>query len=668
VDYVESVSSSEINPAGPSARFLGGETLAGYFQRAHKYRYRYRSTSGIALSGPLPVLCFWLIFCLLLTPSGVSRASGGAGGSTPKPSDILIASAPRTSKEGKLTAIKWESDRNGQPKVTITASIPVSYSVKVFDKTQDRPYRIAVDLDGVLPGTVKSTIPVDEGVLMRIRVGIMSSSPAKTRVVLDLFSPVEYNVERNSNACIIHLGNPEPLGADVSQVTGISWERQNGGTVLKIHGTGSLSYKTMRLSGPDRFVIDVQNATFSSAVPSLIEGNGTGVLRVRTGQFQNNPPIARIVLDIDEKYRAAGQPGPSFLNCDAVKTDSGLVVYFPSRITSVTQSTVKDKSVLTILTTGPVEAVVKTGVAIAEGAVPGILTPEETPKNITPEGVLPGEAGKGELHEYGTCLTVEIPFADIGKPAVDFDIQALGPGAVGRVYAEEVRHSPVGVRLLIWLNGSVAAPFNVLSNGRDGSIVLEFTRSQVLRGKRIILDPGHGGNDPGCISYSGLYEKDLTISVAKRLAPKLEGSAAQVIMTRSGDDTIDVYKRTALANYAGGDIFVSLHMNSFRTSQKSGVEVYYYSNAAQAKRLATAVHARLLEKTGFSDSGVRIAQFVVLRGTSMPAVLCEMGYLSNPDNERFLINEGFHEILAEALYQGICDYFGRSTVSQGLPD
>lgn len=569
-----------------------------------------------------------------------------------------------------ITGIYWQH-KGETLKVLVTTSKRIDYSVKVLNKTDTQPFRIVLDCNGVLPGTLQPVIPVREGVLERIRTGIMSQSPPKTRIVLDMSSPADYTVTELQDDSGVCLSITKGI-----RIESVSWERVEGGSVLKIEGTSLSSYKVTHLRAPERIVIDVPGATISGQVPLSIGGNGAGVRRVRLGQFQINPAIARVVVDLDDNvYQAkpadtAGSRVALPIEYEVTSTDTGLVVYFYSRLVSVLQKNQGETSVLTISTSTPVNAFVRVNARVNESdskskGEGGLVEPVngagrkgEVPKGES--GVINAVNDRGFWSNGGppdAHLQIDIPFARIGCPMMEFDGESFESGEVMKVVAEEVRHSPVGVRLWVWLRSGADTPFKISSNGENGSIALQFPKVLPLRGRKIIVDPGHGGSDPGCISYSGLYEKHLTMSVARYLVTKLKAGGADVVLTRSGDETVDAYERVYLANRVGGDIYVSLHMNSFRTSQKSGIEVYYYSGVTRAKRLAQSIHKRLLENTGFVDSGVRVARFVVLRGTIMPSVVCEMGYLSNPDNERFLKNEAFHVVLAEAVYKGICDYF-----------
>jgi len=215
----------------------------------------------------------------------------------------------------------------------------------------------------------------------------------------------------------------------------------------------------------------------------------------------------------------------------------------------------------------------------------------------------------------------------------------------------------------------------------------------------IVIDPGHGGDDVGAQSSNGLTEKDLTLAVARRLARVLESRGHAVRLTRDGDQSRALIDRTALANRLEAPVFVSLHANASTFSSVSGAETYFMSldratdeaaaatadlenrpatasedrspldlilwDLAQAEvlnesaDLALAVQGRLNARLGLRDRGVKQAPFVVLTGATMPAILVEVGFLSNPNEEEKLSRPDHQQELAEAIADGVLDFVRR---------
>ncbi|NOY52198.1 MAG: AMIN domain-containing protein [Deltaproteobacteria bacterium] len=219
---------------------------------------------------------------------------------------------------------------------------------------------------------------------------------------------------------------------------------------------------------------------------------------------------------------------------------------------------------------------------------------------------------------------------------------------------------------------------------------------------KVIIDPGHGGKDPGCISRDGLKEKDITLDVGLRLKKLLEKKLGlQVVMTRDRDVYIPLKERTAIANRAKADLFISIHVNAARNRSISGVETWFLDLAAskRAKRIAarenfyasnrmsdlekilndlllnnkTQESSRLAETLqgalvtdlsrdyrGVKNLGVKGAPFVVLVGAHMPSVLSEISFISNPTEEKRLRRGSYREQVAQGLFRGINRYVNSS--------
>lgn len=182
--------------------------------------------------------------------------------------------------------------------------------------------------------------------------------------------------------------------------------------------------------------------------------------------------------------------------------------------------------------------------------------------------------------------------------------------------------------------------------------------------KRVCIDPGHGGKDPGAISRSGLQEKEVVLSTALLLAAELKARGMDVRMTREGDSFVELEDRPAVASRTGCDLFVAIHANAIRDPSYQGVEVFYWhgswSAASTAVRregveLAEAI-ARACQRAGLSVRSVRGADYKVLRYSRVPATLVEIGYLTNRAEERALATRAYRQRVAEAIADGIVAY------------
>lgn len=183
---------------------------------------------------------------------------------------------------------------------------------------------------------------------------------------------------------------------------------------------------------------------------------------------------------------------------------------------------------------------------------------------------------------------------------------------------------------------------------------------------KICIDPGHGQHDPGAVGIGGLYEKDVTLSMSKKIGQILQDSGFDVVYTRTNDQTgfplnqtDNLRRRVHIANNAQANLFISVHCNSASKSTAHGTETFVLSKGGQAERLADCIQAELIEATGLVNRGVKEANFLVLRETAMPAILVELAFISNPSEERLLRDPAWQDKAAMAIAQGIAKHTGR---------
>ncbi|MDI6873039.1 MAG: DUF5719 family protein [Actinomycetota bacterium] len=181
-------------------------------------------------------------------------------------------------------------------------------------------------------------------------------------------------------------------------------------------------------------------------------------------------------------------------------------------------------------------------------------------------------------------------------------------------------------------------------------------RAGSLSGWKFCIDPGHGGSDPGAEGPTGLLEKDVNLKVALRLRDLLVAEGAQVLMTRESDVTVSITQRWQMANAWGADRFISVHHNSIDNQPEvNGTETWVYQYASEESlKLANAVQAELLAEFGLPNRGVkRTEKFGVLKNTTMPAILTEASFISNPQQEQLLRDDAYLAREAQAIFRGI---------------
>ncbi|WP_079528939.1 N-acetylmuramoyl-L-alanine amidase [Halobacillus hunanensis] len=173
--------------------------------------------------------------------------------------------------------------------------------------------------------------------------------------------------------------------------------------------------------------------------------------------------------------------------------------------------------------------------------------------------------------------------------------------------------------------------------------------------ERIILDPGHGGKDPGAIGNS-LQEKDVILEIAKLVEFKLRAKGYDVLMTRTDDTFVTLEDRVKLANTWGVDLFVSIHANGYYDSSAKGIETFYNAGSWEAKDIADLVQENVISETSNLSRGVFKADYYVLRHTDMPAILVETGFVSNKKDAKLLKSKDYREQVAKGIVKGIEKY------------
>lgn len=192
--------------------------------------------------------------------------------------------------------------------------------------------------------------------------------------------------------------------------------------------------------------------------------------------------------------------------------------------------------------------------------------------------------------------------------------------------------------------------------------------ANALAGKTIVIDPGHGGPDSGAVGPGRTYEKNDNLAIALALNDILKEAGAVTILTRDGDNSPaahyseaeDLDARVRIANQSNADLFISIHQNASSNASVRGTETYYSSDNAQSEAsryLAQCIQSTSVSILNTNNRGVKEARFYVIRHTSMPAILLETGFISNPSEEKRLKNSTFQKNVAAAIFQGIYNYY-----------
>ena len=450
-----------------------------------------------------------------------------------------------------------------------------------------------------------------------------------------------------------------PARADQVVLQEVRHWTQNGVTRIAVQLSGSAEVRRDRLAKPERYFFDFQSAVPSRKGMQTIQVGDELVRQIRIAEAK--PGVARVVLDLVDRAEVATSElaNPYRLMIEVRKPG-----YTP-----------------------PPEAAV--AVAVAAPAEPARPT-KSSRRFVPPPAPAP------------LLATAILPVPPSILPPWKLRLSALPrlPRSAFPSYRAVTPKAPVETA-----KAAVASPPAAPVDGgrtaqgarRGAAGGNSMTRALGLKIRRVMLDPGHGGHDQGSSGPTGLLEKELVLDVALRLGGLIsENLGSEVVYTRQDDRFVPLETRTQLANESKADLFVSIHANSSTIRSVSGVETYFLSfttskealdvaareNATsersvfelrellqkialqekidESRDFAARVNASLFRVWGATGAtrnrGVKKAPFVVLIGASMPSILTEIGFLSNPRDEKELRKPETRQKIAEALYKGISQY------------
>jgi N-acetylmuramoyl-L-alanine amidase len=387
-----------------------------------------------------------------------------------------------------------------------------------------------------------------------------------------------------------------------------------GGASVEVTATAPVQFQQAALTDPPRVYIDLVNATLPEGrEPGVREIAQGGVQSVRWGGPDGQTATVRVVLDLagDATHRVQQLDGRrALVTVGSPPANAAIVARFRPQVLAV-ETQQHD---------GLVDVVV--------------LLTDPTP---TAQDVL-----RGPLR-----VVVDLPEAALDTRQT----QAAGDGQLIRGIRLGQLSADGAVRIVLDMNALMA--FSIVEAQDPPRFAIRF-RPEPLASKRIVVDPGHGGHDPGAHGRT-LREKDLNLDLALRLRRIMQDYGVQPILTRSDDTFVDLYGRPQMANQLQADIFLSIHHNAWaRPNGASGTETYYWRS--KDKCLATVMHEHLLTATGRKDNGVRRGNYAVLRESRMPAALVEVAYINYDEEERLLAKEDYRQHVAQSLFDGLRQY------------
>lgn len=516
----------------------------------------------------------------------------------------------------EITNIVVDEGSTNKPKLTIEGTQELNYSTLSLEN----PSRLVIDIeDAVLnlddnisfeDGIGK--INVNKGPIDWISVSQFSSEPDVVRVVLNLTEKADFDIVSANDGKSLNL-------FFINRVEKIRKEEIDGEEAIVIHNTDEVEIKTMKLTDPERIVIDLLDSSLEGGEYFDYNYDLGFIKGIRVSQFvpdnlyKPNDRIVRMVLDVKD-----GILDPEF-RIDTY--DNNIVIIPETKLDEAIKYSMKgtDREI-------------------------SISTEEETYYDV-------------EYYEEDNTMTISIPSENVDLKEGFLEIK---DGLINDIKVVELRNT---TKIVLTFRRGVE--YTVLSNEKDDNITLNFKRSEEVKpsDKIIVIDAGHGGHDPGAVP-NGVREKDINLAVSLKLNEALLDKGYGTIMTRDDDTFVDLYERPEIANRNQADIFISIHSNSMLNSDISGIQVLYcpaFDSELKEKDnypLSDLLMDELVKGTGANNKGIiKRPRLVVLRETAMPASLIELGFLSNPEEAKLLQDENYQEILVESIVKGIEKYF-----------
>jgi N-acetylmuramoyl-L-alanine amidase len=522
--------------------------------------------------------------------------------------------------------------------------------------------------------------------------GDADSHPARVALNKDQSKSVSKDKNQNQDSELGAGEASEPHSGRLPRVTGIRHWSTPDYTRVAIDVESEVNFVSQRIDSPSRIFFDLRDTKLASTLVGKSFDVDDGFLKkVRVAQFA--PGRTRVVLEVDSlsDYDAFLLPNPYRLIIDIHGKD------IHNKDIHGKNGWVK-----------PTKAAGETTAADADAtALPKPLADSdgdgEKPAEASPVVVANAAGFSEKTSAPGTVVANKKLQTAVVKKIVDADGDDEAESSDSSAAKRNVRdvssegsRKPLAAKKLA--DSDLDSDLSIREARPTASGDRSLIRALGLKIGKIVIDAGHGGHDTGTIGPNGLEEKDLVLEVGRRLGKLLETRlGAEVVYTRKDDTFIPLETRTAIANQARADLFVSIHANSSHDPDARGVETYYLNFTSSPEALEVAarenavseksiyelqdlvkkialkekieesrefagdvqqsLHSGLAVKSpAIRDRGVKKAPFIVLIGANMPSILAEISFVSNPTDERRLETAEYRQRIAESLYRGIAKY------------
>lgn len=273
-----------------------------------------------------------------------------------------------------------------------------------------------------------------------------------------------------------------------------------------------------------------------------------------------------------------------------------------------------------------------------------------------------------EINQYHQPERLVLDLKKVGLQDIDNFIPSAG-GLIKDIRVSQFQVDPAVARVVVDINqmsdyrimrdgSNLVLEVNNQSRIMASSLTSNSKKSYWKKSKRIVIDPGHGGESPGAIGHSGVEEKKVNYQIASRVYQQLKKEGFQVILSRGRGQDLPLLQRAGIANDWPADMFISIHADYNYRSWISGTTTYAHWNASKDNwALAWYVQDEIVKRAGTDSNGLKAANFAVLRENNVPAILVETAFLSNPKEEYLLTTPAFQRKIAEGVVAGIKRYY-----------
>ena len=512
--------------------------------------------------------------------------------------------------------------------VKVEATGEITNYLKNEMSDSSTPFKVVIDIPSSIMSLEKLNIPVGDTRIDRIRASQYRESPKESRIVFDLAKKIEYNVNVSDDKKTLYLefgsgdivetelgktDDFEELNKRLGNMNNVSIQKEDEKTGINIKINSLQSYKISRITDHDAIAIDINSSNFNEQIYRIpVNDKNIKYLEIR----KLDAVTGRIVVGVE------GQPQYQVFN----EPENLSVIISEATYKNIKYLNSSDTSSSIIINKGSIKDKVTINEDI-ENKKFVISIPRETI-----------ELGTGVMYINDKMFDS----LEIKQDSSEASEIILNDKNEGKLYFD------------INVDENEKTIINITTKDIDKNQPVKLPSDKYL----VVIDAGHGGSDPGA-KYDNVKEKDLNLDIAIRLNEILKDAGINTVMTRDKDVFVDLHERANIANRLKADLFVSIHNNAIDIPSYGGTMTLYYPsdkeiNGLNGKKFAELVQAELMKSLGTVDRKIiPRPNLVVLNSTEMPAVLAEVGFITNVADRKKLTTAEFRQNAAKGLLNGV---------------